>query len=171
MNTPAGIDPQMIANPPHYVKGRKIEPIQVIEEWSFCHHLGCVVKYVARIGRKNPILEQTRLEDLKKAEWYLMREIGTKACTRIPNPRRFSTAGETVAKDWQLSPSLSRVIFCLTSYQRLFHRLSFSKTVFLEQALTHLRAEIRRQESGARNQDQQQGVREANVIIFKRRKP
>ena len=89
MSNDMDIDLEMIANPPHYVQGRKIEPIRVIEEWSFCHHLACVVKYVARMGRKNGAhkdapLEQTCLEDLRKAEWYLMREIRVKAGACVP---------------------------------------------------------------------------------------
>jgi hypothetical protein len=74
-----------------YVEGRSIEPVDLIERWTLCHHLGCVVKYVARIGCRNHVLEQTSLEqqerleqtclaqacleDLKKAAWYLLREI------------------------------------------------------------------------------------------------
>ena len=59
------IDMSIINSPSHYVNGRRIEPINVIEAWALSHHLACVVKYIARDGRKNPILE-----DLKKAEWY-----------------------------------------------------------------------------------------------------
>ena len=40
MNPPNGIDPQMISNPPYYVQGRKIQPIDVIEGWSFCLRVG-----------------------------------------------------------------------------------------------------------------------------------
>lgn len=61
-----------VANPSHYVEGRAIEPIDAIEDWQLGYHLGQVVKYVSRAGRK-----QTggRMHDLKKAAWYLAREI------------------------------------------------------------------------------------------------
>lgn len=166
MNTPNGIDPQMISNPPYYVQGRKIQPIDVIEGWSFCHHLGCVVKYIARLGRKSAGRQNPILEDLKKAEWYLMREIAEKPCSYIPRLRRFPTMPEAIAKDWHLSPSLKEVIFYLTTYQRLFCRFPLTNTICLKQALTHLRTEIRNQES-ASNQNQQPTVLGANVIIFK----
>ena len=56
-------------NPSHYRQG-SIEPIAVIEDWSLGYCLGCVVKYVCRHQHKgNP------LSDLRKARWYLDREI------------------------------------------------------------------------------------------------
>jgi len=42
----------------------------VIESWRLGFHLGNVVKYVARSDHKGQ-----RLTDLKKAHWYLQREI------------------------------------------------------------------------------------------------
>lgn len=177
MSTPDGLDPQMIANPPYYVQGRKIQPIDVIEEWSFCHHLGCVVKYVARLGRKsvrhqNPAFSanlsgQMCLEDLQKAEWYLMREIAEKPCHCIPRLQSSPTMPEAIAKDWRLSPPLKEVIFYLTTYQRLFCRFPVTKIICLKQALTHLRTEIRSQESRIDNQDQQPIILGENIIIFK----
>lgn len=56
--------------PAHYTEGRAIQPIDVIEDWKLDYHLGQVVKYVARAGRKGPIKE-----DLEKAKWYLERAI------------------------------------------------------------------------------------------------
>lgn len=58
-----------INNPSHYTHG-KIEVIDAIEDWKLGFHLGNVVKYVARADHK-----QQRLKDLKKARWYLDREI------------------------------------------------------------------------------------------------
>ena len=57
-------------NPQHY-KGLNPEPINAIEGWHLDYHLGCCVKYIARAGRKSPDV----LTDLKKARWYLDREI------------------------------------------------------------------------------------------------
>ena len=61
--------PDPINHPPHYTHG-DIEPIDAIEAWGLGFCLGNVVKYVARAGHKGD-----RLEDLKKARWYLEREI------------------------------------------------------------------------------------------------
>lgn len=58
----------IINSPLHYNKG--VQPIDAIEEWQLNYRLGNVVKYVARCNFKGAYLE-----DLKKAQWYLHREI------------------------------------------------------------------------------------------------
>ena len=60
-----------INNPGHYTFGT-IEVITVIEDWNLNYNRGNVVKYVARAGRKR---RNTELQDLKKAAFYLDREI------------------------------------------------------------------------------------------------
>ena len=50
------------------------EPIKVIEYYGLGFNLGNVVKYILRAGIKHPNIEGT-IEDLKKAIWYLGREI------------------------------------------------------------------------------------------------
>ena len=65
--------PEKINHPAHYGGAdNPYEAIKVIEAWELNFHLGNVVKYVSRAGRKDPA---TELEDLKKALWYLQREI------------------------------------------------------------------------------------------------
>lgn len=59
----------MVNHPPHYKTGG-IETIDFIEAKGLNYHLGNVVKYVTRADHKGD-----RLENLKKAEWYLRREI------------------------------------------------------------------------------------------------
>lgn len=59
----------IITKPPHYCFSN-IEVIEVIEAWNLGFHLGNVVKYVARSPYKGK-----QLQDLKKAKWYLEREI------------------------------------------------------------------------------------------------
>lgn len=61
----------LINHPPHYTSG-KIEVIDFIEDQQLGFHLGQVVKYVARAGKKGV---QLTLQDLKKAQWYLNRHI------------------------------------------------------------------------------------------------
>lgn len=60
----------MVNRPAHYCEGRRYEPIDVIEDWALGYRLGCALKYISRAGRKHDALE-----DLKKAAWYLSREI------------------------------------------------------------------------------------------------
>lgn len=58
-----------IDHPSHYNRG-KIEVIDFIEDQGLSFHLGNVIKYIARAGSKGD-----KLEDLKKARWYLDRYI------------------------------------------------------------------------------------------------
>ncbi len=58
-----------VNNPAHYTHGG-IETIDFIEAKQLGYSLGNVIKYISRAGKKGD-----RLEDLKKAQWYLAREI------------------------------------------------------------------------------------------------
>jgi len=58
-----------VNHPKHYTKHEsRIECIQVTEAMNFC--LGNAVKYIWRAGLKG-----NAVEDLKKASWYINREI------------------------------------------------------------------------------------------------
>jgi hypothetical protein len=59
----------VVNNPPHYTVGG-IETIDFIEAKKLPYNLGNVVKYVSRADHKG-----RRVEDLRKAQWYLNREI------------------------------------------------------------------------------------------------
>ena len=59
----------MVNHPPHYKTGG-IETIDFIESKELNYRLGNVIKYVTRADHKGD-----RMEDLKKALWYLQREI------------------------------------------------------------------------------------------------
>jgi hypothetical protein len=61
----------IVKSPPHYRTGG-IETIDFIEAKDLNYRLGNVVKYVARAGKK---LDSDPLVDLKKARWYIDREI------------------------------------------------------------------------------------------------
>lgn len=60
-----------VNSPTHYTHGG-IETIDYIESKGLNYHLGNVVKYVSRCGHKSGT---DPLKDLKKARWYLEREI------------------------------------------------------------------------------------------------
>lgn len=69
-----------VNHPAHYTAG-KIEVIDFIEDKGLGFNLGNVIKYVARNGlkkSKGKSVEAKALEDLKKARWYLDREISTR---------------------------------------------------------------------------------------------
>jgi hypothetical protein len=59
----------MVNHPPHYKAGG-METIDFIEAKGLGYHLGNVVKYITRADHKG-----NKLEDLKKAQWYLNRAI------------------------------------------------------------------------------------------------
>lgn len=60
----------VVKHPSHYVEGRKFEPKDVIRDWWLNFNLGNAVKYLARAGRKDDIVQ-----DLKKAQEYIQFEI------------------------------------------------------------------------------------------------
>lgn len=62
-------DREMVNHPDHY-QGNKFEVIDVIEDYELGFHLGNAVKYILRAGKKD-----ARKQDLKKALWYIQREI------------------------------------------------------------------------------------------------
>lgn len=71
-----------VNHPAHYGGAdNPYEAIKVIEAWKLGFCLGNAVKYISRAGKKLPAggglnsEEHARLEDLKKARWYLDREI------------------------------------------------------------------------------------------------
>lgn len=59
----------MVNHPAHYKTGG-IETIDFIEAKSLSYNLGNVVKYITRADYKG-----NKIEDLKKAQWYLNREV------------------------------------------------------------------------------------------------
>jgi hypothetical protein len=66
----------MVNHPPHYTAGG-IETIDFIEAKKLGYNLGNVVKYITRSDLKGD-----RLENLKKAQWYLNREIKNAEATK-----------------------------------------------------------------------------------------
>ena len=64
-----------VNHPPHYGGAdNPYEAIKVIEAWGLGFNLGNTVKYISRAGKKSDM----DVQDLKKALWYLAREIGNR---------------------------------------------------------------------------------------------
>jgi hypothetical protein len=62
---------QAVDHPAHYGGAENTyEAIKVIEAWDLDFCLGNVIKYISRAGKKG-----SKLEDLRKAQWYLNHEI------------------------------------------------------------------------------------------------
>jgi hypothetical protein len=63
--------PDAINHPEHYGGlDSTYEAIKVIDAWKLDFCLGNVIKYISRAGKKG-----SKLEDLRKAQWYLNHEI------------------------------------------------------------------------------------------------
>jgi hypothetical protein len=60
---------EMVNHPDHY-QGNKFEVIDVIEDYDLGFSLGNAIKYILRADKKG-----NRKQDLKKAIWYIQREI------------------------------------------------------------------------------------------------
>ena len=62
-----------VNHPEHYGGGdNPYEAIKIIEALNLNFHLGNTLKYISRAGKKEP---EKVLQDLRKAAWYLNREI------------------------------------------------------------------------------------------------
>ena len=83
MDDPMGSNgggPDLVNHPPHYSAlpatcadcGGRVQCIQVTEHLNFC--IGNAVKYLWRADAKG-----AALEDLRKARWYIDREIARRA--------------------------------------------------------------------------------------------
>lgn len=65
------IENDVVNHPQHYTYG-SIEVIDAILDWNLDFCLGNAIKYIARCEHKN-----NKIEDLKKAIWYIQKEIST----------------------------------------------------------------------------------------------
>lgn len=64
---------EKVNHPLHYGgEQNPYEAIKVIEAWNLGFCLGNTIKYISRTGKKS---DADALTDLKKAAWYLNREI------------------------------------------------------------------------------------------------
>lgn len=60
---------EMVNHPSHY-QGNNLEVIDIIEDYNLGFSLGNAIKYILRADKKG-----ARKQDLKKAIWYIQREI------------------------------------------------------------------------------------------------
>lgn len=77
----------IIEHPEHYTSGG-VETIDLIEAKELNFNLGNVVKYVSRCGKKKSkgmSADAKALQDLKKAKWYLEREISLREAKQNEN--------------------------------------------------------------------------------------
>ena len=72
-------------NPNHYKALGNYSAIHVIEAWNLGYHLGQVLKYVQRAGKKNG---ETTLQDLEKAFWYFQRYMHKLAPEKYDDPAK-----------------------------------------------------------------------------------
>jgi len=61
-----------VDHPQHYGGDTVYEPIKIVDAFNLNFCLGNVIKYVLRAGRKPG---EPKLDDLKKALWYLQHEV------------------------------------------------------------------------------------------------
>ena len=83
----------MVNRPSHYVDGRQYEPLNVIADWDLNYRLGSALKYISRAGRKDP---SKTTEDLRKAVFYLEREIEAIEAQQVP----YAVTYEDVLQDY-----------------------------------------------------------------------
>lgn len=148
----------------HSVRRQIIQLTNFIKDWCLCPHLALVVHCLAKTAQKDLNLGKTRLYNLKMAEWHLIRKI-TSEQIRIPQTRvsqtyksrtcdhvslshnvrisSFPMMPESLSRELGLPPHLKEVVFYITAFQRLFSCFPRTRKILLEQALKHLRAEIK----------------------------
>lgn len=90
----------MVKRPDHYCFS-KYEPKDVIREWGFNFNLGSAVKYIARAGRKDDIVQ-----DLKKAREFLNFEIEALEAERGLTEEEQKELEEITKKNAEVSKAL-----------------------------------------------------------------
>lgn len=90
----------MVKRPDHYCFS-KFEPKDVIREWGLNFNLGSAVKYIARAGRKDDIVQ-----DLKKAREFLSFEIDTLEAERGLTEEEQKELEEIIKRNAEVSKAL-----------------------------------------------------------------
>lgn len=130
-----------VNHPPHYAEGRRYEPIVVIEAWGLGFNLGNALKYISRAGRKDPARIE---EDLRKAVWYIDRELSkslferflSRISRRLLRRKLKGRIGPNdVTEDWKLPSYPSFAIVSIYEGTRPYLR---SAVALLEYEIDHL---------------------------------
>ncbi len=116
------------------IKDIMITPIDVIEKWRLCYHLGCTVQHIARHNQG--------IEDLKKAEYYLTRELAHyqkqfSRCQLALVDHKAVSIG-AILRDWDLPFHLGAALQYIEA-----SKVQSIRQISLQEALRHLQAEIR----------------------------
>lgn len=130
-----------VDHPSHYAEGRKYEPIVVIEAWGLGFNLGNALKYISRAGRKDPAKTE---EDLRKAVWYIDRELSKSLFERLLSrisrrllrrKLRGRIDPNDVTEDWKLPSNPSCAIVSIYEGSRPYLK---SAVALLEYEIDHL---------------------------------
>ena len=130
-----------INRPSHYCEGRKYETIEVIEAWGLGFNLGNALKYISRAGRKDP--KKTE-EDLRKAVWYIDRELSKSLFRRflsrisrwlLRRKLKGRIGPNDVTEDWKLPSYPSFAIVSIYEGSRPYLK---SAVAILEYEIDHL---------------------------------
>lgn len=137
------MDQKMVKSPAHYTEGRKFEPKDVIRDWGLGFNLGSTVKYIARAGRKDDILQE-----LYKAKEFLQFEIEAieaereKAvkpatpkhpnCRCIPNPPYCKGSGISFEDAIKYSKEMVRDSFRIMMDELMQDEICSVKPIILE---------------------------------------
>lgn len=140
------INDKDIDHPSHYKKSTcTYEVIEVIEDWYLDFRLANTVKYVGRAGDKDP---SKYYEDLKKAQWYILRYMDNPPKNRILNIICFKLfhkiTWQDVTSDWKLSGSRSVILMALYKSQKFFSK---HNKLWLNEAIKILKEEIEPREN------------------------
>lgn len=130
----------------HYNVG-KFEVIDVIEEFNLGFNIGNALKYIARAGKKDRL---KTVEDLKKARYYIERELSLVEKHGIWRNAQLKVTEEDrvtdISHDWKLSVRLECVIHAIlfsTMVRGRGHVLTKDITKHFKDALIYLNDEIR----------------------------
>lgn len=133
---------EKVKHPSHYGGAdNKYEAIKIIDAWSLSFSLGNAIKYLLRSEYKGE-----RLEDLKKAAWYLDHEINNEAAPSYARRAQCKEGGEyeplKVVEAWKLN------FFVGSTVHSMLNALGHSgRTAGLKEALKFLNLEITRRET------------------------
>jgi len=95
-----------INHPFHYTFSN-IEVIDVIEDWNLNYHIGNVIKYIARAGKKGSFDI-----DIKKAIWYIDRFMKLKGREKFDSidEKVVKYKLDVVVKEWNLDNRLASIV-------------------------------------------------------------